>query len=316
MVLGGYNVANTGEPYNYQVNSISNNFIKYLYAPDTNISNYYWTNPSNNLIGLYGDGTSYWAQLTELIYNHTQENVYLMVHSLPYGDIDDWVKDRWIESVHQFVFGNKSYPNVVILWIEGENDNNFPFNIFNYYRTKWLSIYKRTQQLGNYSWAIASSTYSPYNYFYDEQITRSYLNDLLSITSNLSIFGGVNSDTLCQEYRYKYKYFNHIGQLQLVNAWFNSLFNRSKEIINPNKESDYYCNMRILSRLGFVIMTFIILIPIIAVGGCIYYMCVISSRYNRQYTVVINHDLEQQAPPKYELPPKYTENEPLLAQSV
>jgi hypothetical protein len=58
---------------------------------------------------------------------------------------------------------------------------------------------------------------------------------------------------------------------------------------------------------------FRILLPVIIVGGCIYYMCTISSRYNQRYQVIINHDLEQQSPPKYELPPKYTENEPLLA---
>lgn len=316
MVLGGYNVANYGEPYNIH-NSPNTSAVKYLYAPDCNSSNYYWTNPTDNLAGVPGNGTSYWNYLVHMIHNHTQEDVYLMVHSLPTGDIDDWKKDNWMESVHQFVFGNDTTAKVTVLWIEGENDFDSAFWWQKGYISKWKSLFTRSQVLGNYSWGLGVSTYSPYNYYFDERDIRNDLASLLDSTQNLTIFGGVDSDTLCQDYRYKYKYFNHVGQKQLAYAWNQSIFNRSKHFVNANPNTNSYCDMRIFSLLTALVILAEALLPLLVISFCCSFCC-LGFYYHRRRQEENHYYVLPQQPSKYQVtfsndfPPKYTEKEPLL----
>jgi hypothetical protein len=320
MVLGGYNVANYGEPYNTNNshNSPNTSAIKYLYAPDSNSSNYYWTNPTDTLIGVPGNGSSYWNYLVHMIHNHTQEYVYLMVHSLPDGDIDDWLKDEWMKSVHQFVFGNQT-ANVTVLWIEGENDNDSGFWWNKGYISKWESLFESSRKLGNYQWGLAISVYSPYNYYFDEQTVRNDLSDLLSDSKNLTIFGGVDSDTLCQDYRYKYAYFNHVGQRQLASAWNNSIFNRTKNFVNANPKSNSYCDMRIFSLLTALIILAEILLPFLIFSLCCSLCCVGFYYHNHRqaqnhYYYDLSYYQRQQKCNGFsnDVLPKYSEKEPLL----
>lgn len=311
MVLGGYNVANSGEPLNWNNshNSPNTSAVKYLYAPHTDTSQYYWTRPTDTLIGVPGNGTSYWNYLAHLIHNHTNQEVNLMVHSLPNGNINNWQKDQWMETVHHYLFGNQTDVNVTVLWIEGENDSESYFWWRKGYKSLWKNLYTRSRKLGNYTWGLGVSTYSPYNYDFDEESIRNELNYILKNAKNNTIFGGAKSDTLCQSYRYNYQFFNHYGQKQLVWAWNQSLFNRSNQFVNANPNSNSYCSMRIFSVLTATIILAEMLLPILAIALCCF--CLFGGFYyyrrRTQVNVYYTHLSQDDSLPKYT-----DEKEPLL----